>query len=336
MNKRIIFIGENAADYLTISLLHGFKQINNIDLIEATVFQSLYKNYERKIKGKVRGKGFSLFFLIPGDAPLHFNILDEYIRDGNYDLIIFNDIERNYGKFLEYYPFLDPEKTCIIDGSDSSSLFPYSGKFWRSKYSLFYPRVNKHFQYFKREWTPQTFRFRCYKLLPRSIAERFYHRLKNLHKISFSIPEEKIVCKVPKKVKIFTKHIVDNEVADLVEGSSTSYAFEDETEYYKDLQLSRFGITTKRSGWDCLRHYEIAANGCVPCFRNLHLKPRFCAPHGLNDTNTIIYSDVDDLMKKIQNISDTQYNKLAQNAINWAHSKSTKVMAEHVLSKCLL
>jgi len=37
----------------------------------------------------------------------------------------------------------------------------------------------------------------------------------------------------------------------------------------------------KRGGWDCLRHYEIAAAGAVPCVRQLEGKPSSCAPHGL-------------------------------------------------------
>ena len=52
-------------------------------------------------------------------------------------------------------------------------------------------------------------------------------------------------------------------------GAPTSYAFEDEHAYYEDLRRARYGITVKRAGWDCLRHYELAANGCVPCFRAL-------------------------------------------------------------------
>ena len=69
-----------------------------------------------------------------------------------------------------------------------------------------------------------------------------------------------------------TSHIVDEEVAERM-GAASSHVFEREADYYRDLQASRFGITTKRTGWDCLRHYEIAANGAVPCFRDLDRKP---------------------------------------------------------------
>ena len=142
------------------------------------------------------------------------------------------------------------------------------------------PKPNKNFIYFKREWTPDTKFYRYYKLIPKPFVKVFT-RPKNLNKISFSIPEEKIIESLPVKTKLFPKHIVDEEVAAKVEGSFTKYAFENEKDYYADLQASKYGITTKRSGWDCMRHYEIAANGAVICFKDLDKKPETCAPHGL-------------------------------------------------------
>jgi hypothetical protein len=116
-----------------------------------------------------------------------------------------------------------------------------------------------------------------------------------------------------------------------VGGSVTSYAFDSETEYYADLQASKFGITTKRAGWDCLRHYEIAANGCVPCFRDLDKKPSTCAPHGLNETNCIIYSDYEDLMTKINSIDEDQYRQLQAHSLQWIRENTTIKMAKHIL-----
>src|SRR5204863_8665429 len=89
------------------------------------------------------------------------------------------------------------------------------------------------------------------------------------------------------KANLLPRHIVDPEVRARVAGASAAYAFDSEADYYADLQRARFGITTRRSGWDCLRHYEIAANGAVPCFRDLTLKASTCAPHGLGDDNSV-------------------------------------------------
>jgi hypothetical protein len=42
-----------------------------------------------------------------------------------------------------------------------------------------------------------------------------------------------------------------------------------EEEYYNEYKKSYFAITTKKCGWDCMRHYEILANGCIPYFLNI-------------------------------------------------------------------
>jgi hypothetical protein len=34
-----------------------------------------------------------------------------------------------------------------------------------------------------------------------------------------------------------------------------------------------FAITTKKSGWDCMRHYEILASGCIPYFPDIEKCP---------------------------------------------------------------
>ncbi|RYG31405.1 MAG: hypothetical protein EOO01_35455 [Chitinophagaceae bacterium] len=153
-----------------------------------------------------------------------------------------------------------------------------------------------------------------------------------MRKVSFSIPSQKIVAEPPQKFKDFAKHIVDTEVAEKIPGSYTSYAFENEHEYYSDLQISRFGITTKRAGWDCLRHYEIAANGAVICFKNLDEKPETCAPHGLVDGfNCISYKTYDELLSKVTKITDTEYNELQRASISWAIKNSCIAKAEQMV-----
>lgn len=85
-----------------------------------------------------------------------------------------------------------------------------------------------------------------------------------IYPISFSIPESKIVDSVPEKRKTFA-HIVPND--------PSTYIFTDEASYYNDYQSSVFGLTCKKAGWDCMRHYEILANGCIPFFTDLETCP---------------------------------------------------------------
>lgn len=85
-----------------------------------------------------------------------------------------------------------------------------------------------------------------------------------VHPISFSIPESKIVDHVPAKKMLFA-HIVPGDVS--------TYVYSDELSYYDGYRQSIFGRTCKKAGWDCLRHYEILANGCIPWFDKLNECP---------------------------------------------------------------
>jgi hypothetical protein len=82
--------------------------------------------------------------------------------------------------------------------------------------------------------------------------------------IGFSIPEAKVVEKMPAK---------DQNFAYVIPGQLNTYIFDSEEEYYKDYQHSYFAVTKKKCGWDCLRHYEILANGCIPYFLDLDQCP---------------------------------------------------------------
>lgn len=85
-----------------------------------------------------------------------------------------------------------------------------------------------------------------------------------IYPIGFSIPEEKIVASIPEKIK---------EVATVIPGKLDTYIFDKEEDYYQDYQQSKYALTTKKGGWDCLRHYEILANGCIPIFPDLEKCP---------------------------------------------------------------
>lgn len=82
--------------------------------------------------------------------------------------------------------------------------------------------------------------------------------------ITFGIPESQLIKETPKKDKL---------MATIVPGNKSTYIFNDEESYYKDYSQSYYGITTKKAGWDCMRHYEILANKCIPYFPDLESCP---------------------------------------------------------------
>jgi hypothetical protein len=84
----------------------------------------------------------------------------------------------------------------------------------------------------------------------------------------YAVPDEYVVTKVPEKTRVFADH-------DPSFGGKATYKFgaDQQSEYYKHYQDSRFAVTRKKGGWDCLRHYEILMNGCIPVFEGLEYCP---------------------------------------------------------------
>ncbi|MCH9614006.1 MAG: hypothetical protein SP1CHLAM54_10150 [Chlamydiia bacterium] len=78
--------------------------------------------------------------------------------------------------------------------------------------------------------------------------------------VQFSIAPNKVVKKLPWKTKAF---------GTVIPGELKTYIFKTEKSYYRDYQKSFYALTFKKGGWDCMRHYEILANGCIPYFDNL-------------------------------------------------------------------
>ena len=95
-----------------------------------------------------------------------------------------------------------------------------------------------------------------------------YLKSTSIWPMSYSIPDEQIVDSdiVAQKTQ---------EVADLVPGQPNTYCYGpgQEREYNDMYRRARFAYTMKKGGWDCLRHYEIMANGCIPIFRGLDQCP---------------------------------------------------------------
>ncbi|GHT66166.1 hypothetical protein FACS189452_01560 [Bacteroidia bacterium] len=106
----------------------------------------------------------------------------------------------------------------------------------------------------------------CKQFLHKGIyfKRELMHKKSNVFPICFGIPASKMVSSVGEKSK-WQAHIIP--------GDKSTYIYDQEEPYYKDYAQSYFGITRKKGGWDCLRHYEILANGCLPYFIRLKRCP---------------------------------------------------------------
>lgn len=115
------------------------------------------------------------------------------------------------------------------------------------------------------------------------------------YSISFSIPEEKIVSidSIPYLIEKKTKIL-----SSLIPGNIKTYIYNTEEDYYNEYRKSFFAKTTKKAGWDCMRHYEIIANGCIPYFPDIEKCPARTMPLPLKD----LFIKGNELFKYFNNI----------------------------------
>lgn len=139
-----------------------------------------------------------------------------------------------------------------------------------------------------------------------------------IYPISFSIPTCKIVDTVPYKTQLYAT-IVPGEVGKPI------YLYTNEAEYYNGYKTSVFGKTRCKGGWDCLRHYEILANGCIPWFDGIEN----CPPNTMTHFPKQL---VKEAMETIgSDVQSTQVQEYCQKLLNYTREHlSTKAMASYV------
>jgi hypothetical protein len=329
VRRKILFVANDGCDYLSDSVFHGLRSLFGADVVDFPKAERMYKSAPPGLIEGLRGHGFTLYGLLDDIEVDRPTILDPAVLKRDYDLIIMGDIWRQGPVYDRIHSALNETNAIMLDGADVVSLYKYAGFYWRHGEHRRWPG-RQNIPYFKRELTPGTLVYRCYCLLPAWIAKKLL-RFVPWKTTAFAVPREKITTEPPAKTKTMAAHIVDPEVAAHFGSPGTNYAFHTESGYYGDLKASRFAVTTMRGGWDCLRHYEIAANGCVPCFRDLDTKPKSCAPHGMNRGNCIVYTSLKDLLEQIDALDEDGYNMLREGALNWAYANSTEFRAAEIL-----
>lgn len=147
-----------------------------------------------------------------------------------------------------------------------------------------------------------------------------------LHPITFSIPKIKITNTIHSKKKI---------CSDLIPGQLSTYIYDNEESYYDEYKQSLFATTTKKGGWDCLRHYEIMANGCIPYFPNLESCPPntlYFFPKELILESNRIYESISP-----EGLDDNKFEKcmnIIKKLVLYTHNNlTTERTASYILSK---
>jgi hypothetical protein len=134
--------------------------------------------------------------------------------------------------------------------------------------------------------------------------------------IHFAIPECKITTNKLDKIQ---------EYGSIIPGQG-GYKFDIEQEYYDDYNKSYFGVTMKKAGWDCMRHYEILANNCIPYFTDLEECP-----------NRILTNLPKELLLEAKelanNFEEQKYFNILNELFNYTKQYlTTKQLAQYVLN----
>jgi len=269
------------SDYQADTLFHGLRSVFGNDVVD---FPRMWWMYEKDKKDRpddfkrIWGGGFTVYGTLPDDSEINRDNTSQQLQDKEFDCVIVaihhtiagNSmvIQRIVNQARKYFP---SSKIAVIDGWDRP---------W------FCSNTAKEVLYFKRE----LYGFPDYpnKLKP----------------ISFSIPKDKI-CKDPfavndtgmgwkRKDKIAPLIPVNQSINPFY---MSTYIYDTEEEYYQMYQDHLFGLTSKKGGWDTMRHYEIMANGCLPLFVDIENCPK----------NTLTFLPKE-LLKEIKEFSGLSLN----------------------------
>lgn len=233
-------------EYLADCVYHGLID-NGLEVYETSYPNYMLASYTNP--KELYGNGFTIFAKLNHHSRVETSddIIDK-IKSRFYDLIIYGCIythhwfsDRQCLDYLEYVKEYYPKnKVHFLDGSDDIKNFGYD-------YGL-----NE-----------------CGTIWKRELLDLYFG-----NPISFAIPESQIdIFGKIKKEHVFSPNI--NKPILNAGCDPRAYTFTDEKLYYREFAKSYYGYTCKKMGWDCMRHYEILANRCIPAFENLEECPPY-------------------------------------------------------------
>lgn len=244
------------------------------------------------------GMGFTIGGNLPDRSGIDRSDIKEKISDRYFDIVIYGSIHRCSDYIDEVLKSYKPNEIIFIDGED---IICYNEE------------LTLMGLYFKRELYG--------KSLP-GYPSPF--------PISFAIPSEKLYTDYGIAEKTKVESFINPERRD-------TYIYTNETDYYNDYRTSLFGTTMKKAGWDCMRHYEIIANGCLPYFRDFEECPKTIMtnwPSDLQIHSNRLYSLSKSLNNEYNDIFFDSYKKTLDDFFLYAKNHlTTENLADYVLGK---
>jgi len=157
-----------------------------------------------------------------------------------------------------------------------------------------------------------------------------------IHSLPYSIPDECIITE-KEHDEILQENAKVNFISDIIPSHECKYRFQynEEKEYNEQYKKSWFAHTMKKGGWDCLRHYEIMSNGCIPIFLNLE----DCPHHTLTSFPKKLALEIKELFYNIHKSSggftedNIKYHSLSVEEQNKIKEYS-KLITNHTREHC--
>ena len=236
--KILLINSDEGPDYLS-DLINYFFLDGNYDVYTNYIPNFLFNNPEEK--DKLYGKGFTLYGKLPSQIKEDITILNESnlkLTINEFDKIIFTSIQRTFNNSHIKDSFFKN----VYENVRVKQLIVVDGE----DHSDVDVSIAKKSEYFKRELT--------------NINSKY------AKPISFSFPKSEL----PEEVKSIQQKT--QILAPMDPRFNSSYVF-DETSYFEQYSKSLFATTTKKAGWDCMRHYEILSRNTLLYFPGIQEKP---------------------------------------------------------------
>lgn len=232
-NMKILYVYNfEYADYQSDTIYHGLID-NNIDVYETHYPYYMLKSFSNL--NQIYGNGFTLFGKLNHTPKVQSReIITEKIRSKFYDFVIYGCIYTHEGY---------PKRQCLD---------------YLDEVKKYYTKDKVHFIDGSDNTTnfANNFGLSSYGTVWKSHLVDYGIA----NSISFGIPESQLIKINPVKEKIF---------ANIIPGQTDTYIYNNEKDYYEDYSTSYYGMTWKKGQWNCMRHYEILANKCIPYFPDI-------------------------------------------------------------------
>jgi hypothetical protein len=224
-------------DYLSDQVFHGLSQFTNIEVIDSDRLWYMYRHEFEPVGPNKLEDQYGRGFTCYGllkEPAVDRTEIKKQIQNHYFDLVILSRVDDH----------LSPWKDLIFQYYSPEEIIVLDGD---DGTDIKEHLLDKCCLYYKRELVSNR-----EEILP----------------ISFAIPKIKCLEKFPNKIRAWSNVIPGPS------GYTGRYPYRYENDYYRDYQESLFGLTRKKGGWDCMRHYEILANRCIPYFWSLEDAPK--------------------------------------------------------------